>query len=371
MKGHKSPQETLNFKTSKPFTVGAELEVQLVNREDFSLSDSADIIFKNLPEDLKDIVQPEVLTSMVEIVSPVCEKPEEVVYYLRKSLKEINQIGKDYGFTISALGTHTFAKKEETHITAKERYLRLLKELQILLRQFLIYGLHIHVGFPDRESAVRAYNLTINYLPVFLGISTSSPFFYGEFTGLHSYRTKIFEQLPRAGIPEYFKNFSEFEELFFILKDEGFIESIKDIWWDVRIHPDLGTVELRVCDSNPELDRIELLITLFQGISMLAQEIIIPEFYHQILKQNKWNATRHSIYGKFIDINGTSTVKEKAFELLENMQKKGIFEKLKTEDRINKLKDVLKKKPVSEKMILVYKKTNDIRILESLGFIEE
>lgn len=319
---------------------------------------------------MKGVVQPEVLTSMVEIVTPVCEKPDEVVYYIKKSLQEIDRIGEDYGFRVSALGTHTFAKKEETNITAKERYLKLLQELQILLRQFLIYGLHVHVGFPDKELAVKAYNMVINYLPVFLGISASSPFFYGEFTGLHSYRTKIFEQLPRAGIPEYFDNFSQFEDLYFRLQEGGFIESIKDIWWDVRIHPDLGTIELRVCDSNPEIERLEFIIALFQGLSFLAQESDIPRFYHQILKQNKWNATRYSLSGKFIDKDRTTTIKRKTYSIINYLQTRGIFKSLKTDKRIEKLKKILERKTVSEKMIMVYKKTGDIRVVESLGFVE-
>ena len=307
---------------------------------------------------------------MVEIVTPVCEYPEEAVHYIKKALIGIDRIGEDYGFRVSALGTHTFAKKEQTHITAKERYLRLLQELQILLRQFLIYGLHIHVGFPDKELAVKAYNMVINYLPVFLGISASSPFFYGEFTGLHSYRTKIFEQLPRAGIPEYFDNFSQFEDLYFKLKESGFIESIKDIWWDVRIHPDLGTIELRVCDSNPEIERIEFLITLLQGLSFLSQEEKIPKFYHQILKQNKWNATRYSLSGKLIDRNKITTIKGKTYSIIDYLETKGVFKSLKTDKRMEKLKGILEKKTVSEKMIMVYKKTNDLKVVESMGFIK-
>lgn len=306
---------------------------------------------------------------MVEIVTPICNTPEEAVSHLRKALNEINKIGENYNFTVVALGTHSFARKEETEITAKERYLKLLQELQILLRQFLIYGLHIHIGFPDSKSAINAYNMAINYLPVFLGFSTSSPFFYGEFTGLHSYRTKIFEQLPRAGIPEYFEDFFQFEELFFRLKKDGFIESIKDIWWDVRIHPDLGTVELRVCDSNPELDRIEFLAGLYQGLAMLSQEEKPYRFYYQINRQNKWNATRYSINGKYMDKDGTTTVSKKAYSIIDKMKKKGIFKELKIEDRMKKLEAVFRKKPVSEKMILVYKKTGDIRLVETVGFI--
>jgi carboxylate-amine ligase len=360
----------LLFKNSKPFTVGAELEVQLVDRSTYALSNSSQIIFENLPDKFKDIVQPEVLTSMVEIVSPVCEKPEEVVTHIKEALKEIDTIGEAFGFRVSALGTHTFAKKEETQITAKERYLQLLKELQIVLRQFLIYGFHIHVGFPDKESAVKGYNLIINYLPVFLGISTSSPFFYGEFTGLNSYRTKIFEQLPRAGIPEYFDTFDDFQQLYDQLYQGGFIQSIKDIWWDVRIHPDLGTVELRVCDSNPDFERLELLITFMQALSLYAQDNPLNKFFCQTLKQNKWNATRYALKGRFIDIDGYKTIAQKGIEKIEVMKKKGIFKELGTEYKIDILKDIFRKNSVSENMILVYKKTNDIKLMEEFGFIK-
>ncbi len=359
----------LDFKPSKPFTVGAELEVQLVDRETYALSNSSKIIFENLSEKFKYIVQPEVLTSMVEIVSPVCETPEEVVYHIKEALKEIDKIGENFGFRVSALGTHVFAKKEETQITAKDRYLELLKELQIVLRQFLIYGFHIHVGFPDKESAVKGYNLIINYLPVFLGISTSSPFFYGEFTGLNSYRTKIFEQLPRAGIPEYFDTFWDFENLYFELYNGGFINSIKDIWWDVRLHPDLGTVELRVCDANPDFERLELIIAFMQGLSLYAQDEPLKKQYCQTLKQNKWNATRYSLKGKFIDIDGYKTIAQKGFEKIEILRKKGIFNILKTENKVNILKDIFRKNTVSENMILVYKKTKDIKLMEEFGFI--
>ncbi|NPA58366.1 MAG: YbdK family carboxylate-amine ligase [Aquificae bacterium] len=360
----------MKFNSSKkPFTVGAELEVQLVDRQTYALSNSSELIFKNLPERFKGIIQPEVLTSMVEIVSPVCDTAEEVVEHFIQSLRQIDAIGEKYGFRACALGTHSFARKEETSITVKERYLRLLQELQILLRQFLIYGLHVHVGFPDSASAIRGYNMAINYLPIFLALSTSSPFFYGEYTGLHSYRTKIFEQLPRAGIPEYFDRFSQFEELFYRLKEGGFIESIKDIWWDVRLHPDLGTVELRVCDANPDMDRIELIISLFQGLSLLAQEEEAYRFYRQILKQNKWNATRYSVYGRFIDRSGYINIKEKIYSIIKDLEKRGIWEELKAVDRIKRLKNVLRRKPISEKMVIVYKKTQDIRIVQTLGFI--
>jgi len=307
---------------------------------------------------------------MVEIVSPVCETPNQVVSHIWDALHHISQIGKDHGFRIGILGTHPFARKEETHITAKERYLKLLEELQILLRQFLIYGLHIHIGFPDKEMAVKGYNSAINYLPLFLGLSTSSPFFYGEHTGLHSYRVKIFEQLPRAGIPEYFDSYSQFEELYTQLYQGGFIQSIKDIWWDVRIHPDLGTVELRVCDANPEVDRVELIISLFLGIVFNAQQEETPKFFEQVLKQNKWNATRYSLEGKFLDRDGVVSIKEKIHQLIHKFDKKGIWTELKIQDRITDLLQVLDRKPVSQKMVDIYMETKDLRNVEEIGLVK-
>ncbi|WP_456402327.1 carboxylate-amine ligase [Persephonella sp.] len=359
----------LKFNPSKPFTVGAELEIQIVDLKTYHLSESSDIIFKHASENLKKLLHPELLTSMIEIVTPVCETPEEAVHYLKKAVLEIDDIGKSFGFRSAALGTHVFAKKETTHITAKERYLRLLEEFQILLKQFLIYGLHIHVGFPDKETAIKAYNTTINNLPIFLAVSTSSPFFFGEFTGLNSYRTKIFEQLPRAGIPEYFDSYSEFEEMYNMLKNNGFIESIKDIWWDVRIHPDFGTIELRVCDANPDLDRIEFLITLFQGLCLYSSVSEEKRYFHQILKQNKWNATRYSTDGKFLDESGTSGIKSKIADIIDILKNKGVFKELKTEKRIDSLVKLINEETISQRMIKEFKSYGNIVEIEKFGFI--
>ncbi|ACO04439.1 MULTISPECIES: YbdK family carboxylate-amine ligase [Persephonella] len=360
----------LDFRSSKPFTVGIELEIQLVDRGSFELSESSEIVFSNASEGLKKLLHPELLTSMVEIVTPVCETPEEAVSHIKNAVKEIDLIGEDYGFRSAALGTHVFAKKETIHITAKDRYLKLLEEFQILLKQFLIYGLHIHVGFPEKEMAIKAYNETLNNLPLFLAVSTSSPFFLGEFTGLNSFRTKIFEQLPRAGIPEYFDSYSDFEKLYFTLLENGFIQSIKDIWWDVRIHPDFGTVELRVCDSNPDMERIEFIATLFQAVCFYSSFSSGERYFHQILKQNKWNATRYSVEGRFLYREGTVQIKKRIADIIKELKKTDILKELGTEKRMEKLSDIIGKKSISQMMIEEYRKKGSIKELERFGFIE-
>ncbi len=359
-----------DFNTSKPFTLGVELEIQLVNNRNFKLVSKAEEVFKNISEKNKNLIHPELLKSMVEIVTPVCSSPEEVIYYIKQVVKELREIGNNHSFEIVALGTHVTARRDDVEITYDKRYLKFLEEFQIVLRNFLIYGLHIHVGFPYAESAVKAFNFLREYLPVFLSVSTSSPFFEGEFTGLHSYRTKIFEQLPRAGIPDYFQNYTHFQELMNRLFESGTINSIKDVWWDLRIHPNFGTLELRICDAVNEIERIELLVVLFQAMCMYGLDTKSENTFHQIIKQNKWNAARHSLNGKFISKEKTSTLKQTAFELIEKMGKRGIFKELKTEDRINHLIKILDKKPISQKLIEVFNQTQNFAEVEKLGILK-
>ena len=359
-----------HFNNSKPFTLGVELEVQIVDNRNFKLVSKAEEIFKNISEKNKKFIHPELLKSMVEIVTPVCNSSEEVIHYIKQVVKEIREIGKKHSFEIVALGTHVTARRDDVEITYDKRYLKFLEEFQIVLRNFLIYGLHIHVGFPYAESAVRAFNFLREYLPVFLSMSTSSPFFEGEFTGLHSYRTKIFEQLPRAGIPDYFNNYNHFQELMNQLFESGTINSIKDVWWDLRIHPNFGTIELRICDAINDIERIELLVVLFQAICMYALDNKAENTFFQIVKQNKWNAARHSLNGKFISKDKTSTFKQTAFELVEKMRKKGIFQELKTEDKIQDLMKILDKKPISQNLIEIFNQTQNFAEVEKIGILK-
>ncbi len=359
-----------NFNNSKPFTLGVELEVQIVDNINYKPVSRAETIFSNISEKNKKFIHPELLKSMIEIVTPVCNSSEEVIHYIKQVVDEIREIGKKNSFEIVALGTHATAKRDDVEITYDERYMKFLEEFQIVLRNFLIYGLHIHVGFPYGESAVKAFNFIREYLPIFLSISTSSPFFEGEFTGLHSYRTKIFEQLPRAGIPDYFENYNHFQDLMNKLFESGTINSIKDVWWDLRIHPNFGTIELRICDAINEIDRIEFLVVLFQGMCMYALDMKPENTFFQIIKQNKWNAARHSLNGKFITRNGTKDFQSKTFELVERIKNRGIFKELGTEDKIDKLIKVLERKPISQRLIDVFSRTQNFAEVEKLGILK-
>jgi len=354
----------MEFKPSKPFTVGIELELQLVDRESFELVDRADVIFSELGS-LKGMVHPEFLRSMVEVVTPPSSHPGEAVEHVRFVLGRILEISEDYGFTVVALGTHPFAEPSKVSMTESERYLRLLDELQVVLKNFLIYGLHVHVGIPDELLSIKAYNLTLNFLPIFLALSTSSPFFAGRFTGLHSFRTKIFEMLPRSGIPEYLESFEQFEELIGILKSSGTIESLKDVWWDVRLRPDFGTLELRVCDAVPQMGRIEAIASLFQALCSFSRFADFDRTYMEVLRQNKWNATRYSFDGRFIVDGRARRIGDVAFELVDLMERKGIFRSLGTSPEL--VRRFILEKPVSEVMIERFFAGNDPVCLTKVG----
>jgi len=303
----------VKFKPSKPFTVGIELEVQIVDPESLNLKPASSIIFSNKPTPL---VQKEFLQSMVEFVSGVHSEPESAVEELKVAVEKVCKLGEEKGFLLSASGTHPTADPERVRVTRDERYLKLLDEFQEVLRNFLIYGLHIHVGFPNEREMINAYNAYVKYSPLFLALSSSSPFFRGKNTGILSYRTKLFEQLPRAGVPQHFQDYSQFLELYNRLKEAKVIESLKDIWWDVRPRPDFGTVELRVCDAVADFKKLKGLVSLAVMVGELFSEEKIKPEYHQINLQNKWNAARHGLSGAFITETGRSTVGRELHRLI-------------------------------------------------------
>ncbi len=362
--------ELLNFKTSKPFTVGVELEIFLSEKKSYYPSNSSKIIQENIPENIRPFVQKELLQFMIEVITPVCNHPEEIREKLKEILKPIKEIGEKHGFFLYAAGTHPFADHRKIAITENERYKRFLEEFQIVLRNFIICGLHIHVGFVDREHAIKAYNMTINYLPLFLSLSTSSPFFDREFTGLHSYRTKVFEQLPRAGIPEYFDNYNHFSELILSLKENGVINTINDVWWDVRIQPKFGTIELRICDTINDLRRIELIVMLFQALCFYAQSAYHEKMFHQIVKQNKWNAVRYSLDGEFLLKYGKVSIRNALMDLITAMEKKEIFKELKTQSEVKYLKDLIMRETISSRMIKQYKKSKSYKRAMQYGVLD-
>ena len=347
------------FHPDTPYTVGVELEVRLVDRQSMKPANRSPYLFERLPEALAPHVHKELLQSMIEIVTPVTPDAHTAAEFMMDALHTLRTIGEGDGIALAALATHPFERKEDNQRFPDPRYDALAEELQIVLQNFLISGLHIHIALPDETAAIRAYNASIRYLPLFLALSANSPFTLGEDTGLQSYRSKIFERLPRAGIPEYFGTYREYCALIDTLMDNGAIESIKDVWWDVRIHQKFGTIELRVSDAFYDRERLERIVLFYQALVRYAADHAEPREYYQLTKQNKWNAIRHGLDGRFMDGERNGTIREKIVEMTDRFETEEVFAELGAPEGAEAIRELTEQETIAQKLRRIYNETGD------------
>ncbi len=356
------------WQNHKGYTLGAELEARIQDSSSLELKNYSSIIRERFSDEYKQKIHQEFLECMVEFVSPVCDTSFGVISELKKQISYLNDIIKDDDITIATSGSHSYKIDKLQHVN-ETRYDDFAKEYGILLSRFHICGFHIHVALESSVQAMRAYNFSLEYLPLFLALSANSPYFNGEDARLLSYRAKIFEQLPRAGQSSYFENFSKMKELYENMNKAGTVKSAKDIWWDVRVSPKFGTLEIRICDASSDFERLRLLIVLFQALSLFAQNQELKRIPHQILLQNRWNALRHGLDGVFQNNHTITTVREHFLDLVDRMEKSGIFSKLKTKDDIDALKELAYTDELAKKQIKVYAETKDFKEVEKLGIL--
>lgn len=356
-----------NFKqNSLPFTVGAELEVRLHNPSDFTLQESSSNIYNKLPKDLQPFVHQEFLECMLEFVTPICNNSKEITKSLQSSITKVKKIGEENNFLLATSGSHSFKIDTLKHIDIP-RYKAIFEEHGIIMRKFHICGFHIHVGFADKDSIFQAYNYMVSKLPIFLALSCSSAYFDGEDTGLCSYRTKLFEQLPRAGIPYYFQNYNDMQQLYQKMYDDGLINSPSDIWWDLRINPTFGTLEIRICDASNDFERLEVLVEFFQALCMYALYDKMEKLPYQVLKQNKWNSTRYGLNGKYQTLTSVTTLRNYYLELIDKIDEKNIFKTLDID--IEKLRLFADKPSLSFEQRALFKKNKNLLHVEKLGLL--
>lgn len=356
------------WQNHKGYTLGAELEARIQDKNSFELQNKSSIIRKSFSDEFKKSIHQEFLECMVEFVSPVCQTSYKVIEELKKQIAYLNSVIKDDDLIIATSGSHSYAVEPLVHVNEK-RYDDFADEYGILLSRFHICGFHIHVALPSSVEAMRAYNYSLEFLPIFLALSANSPYFNGEDARLLSYRAKIFEQLPRAGQSSYFDNFTQMKELYEDMNKAGSVQSAKDIWWDVRISPGFGTLEIRICDASHDFERLRLLIVLFQALCLFAQNQELIRISHQILLQNRWNALRHGLDGVFQNHSVVTTMRKHFLDLVERMEENGIFSKLKTKDDIQNIKNLANKEELAKKQLRVYKKTKDFKEVEKLGIL--
>jgi carboxylate-amine ligase len=288
----------IRFNGSPKPTLGVELELQILDPETRNLVGGAPRILEASGEDAN--VKPELIQSTIELNTNVCPDVAAVRSELEERIRALLAVCDRLGYEVACAGTHPFSRWDEQAITEKERYHSLVDRCQWPARRLMIFGLHVHVGVESGEKAIAVFNSLTTYLPHLLALSASSPFFASADTGLASCRVKIFESLPTAGLPYRFRNWAEFQRLMITLVNARAIESVREIWWDVRPHPDFGTIEVRICDGLPTLDDVLAMTALVQALVVWLGEqydegMYLPVQRHWIVRENKWRAARWAV----------------------------------------------------------------------------
>jgi carboxylate-amine ligase len=295
-----------DFQSNRRPTLGIEIELGLVDVRTMDLSSSFSAMAERLPDAGGTHFKPEIIQSVLEINTDVCESVKDAEQELLGRLGVVEAAADSLGLTLWWGGLHPFALCRDQQVTPDPRYLRLVDQLQILARRMVTFGLHVHVGVDSGDKAVMICDRILRHLPTLLALSSNSPLWEGQPTGLQSYRSKVMELLPTAGLPPLMRNWSEYVWLVNHMTNTGFIDSIRELWWDVRPHHNFGTVEVRMCDMPGNLDDTLALAALIHClIKSLSDEIDEGAYQHDchpmMVRQNKWRAARFGVQANLVD----------------------------------------------------------------------
>jgi glutamate---cysteine ligase / carboxylate-amine ligase len=296
------------FGKSEPYTLGVEEEYMLLDGETFDLVQHIDTVLAAISgHELETHVNPELMQSVLEIATPICRTAADVDRELRRLRSYVTEIAAADNLRVGSAGTHPFSLFERQRITAKDRYRHLIDQMQYVARRELIFGLHIHVAVDDPEKAIQVVNGLLAHIAQLLALSASSPFWRGEATGLSSIRQIVFAAFPRSGPPPRFRDYADYAEVVGQLEKTGCIADYTHIWWDIRLHPRLGTVEIRICDA---VTRVEDAVALAAYCQALVKHYCeryesgseIPSYHRILTTENKWLAARYGLEAPVMDL---------------------------------------------------------------------
>jgi carboxylate-amine ligase len=312
-------------------TLGIEWELQLIDRRTRMLRQDAREVLDALPGLSESGEHPkmkyELMQSAVEVVTGICSTVAEAKRDLAATISQLQRITGERGTMLACAGTHPVSDWRDAKMAPIQRYAELLENLQWLARRIQTFGVHVHVGIRDRSKAMPIVNALAGYLPHFLALTASSPFWSGHDTGLASSRSVIFGGLPTSGPPQLLAEWSDFENYMDTLLRAGTIRSIKEVWWDIRPHPDFGTVEVRMFDGLPTLREIGMAAALAQSLvhlldTQLDRGYRLPCPAAWVVRDNKWRATRYGLDAMVItdDYGSTAPLRDQLYELVRELE---------------------------------------------------
>lgn len=298
----KSKKE-IHFQSNGVLTLGVEIELQLIEPLNLNLVSCAEevlIAAKHLKK-----VKPELNLSTIEINTDICRTVQEAMKDLKENIAALLQATEKMNLLFASTGSHPYANYIDCIISSMDRYQKLLMSHQWLTRRMTVYGLHVHLGMANGDECIRYNNFFTYFLPHFLAISSSSPYWQGIDTGLAACRPTTYESLPTAGQPYFVNSWRNFEYLYESLENSGSINSYKDLWWDLRPSPTFGTLEIRICDSPATLYEVAAIIALIHTLAHWFADhgrrwVAIDDSLSWISRENKWRAIRYGLNAELI-----------------------------------------------------------------------
>jgi len=358
-------------KDAKEFTLGIEEEFQIIDPKTRELK-SAISQMMEANERIQSVqLMPELHQSVVEVASGVCANIQEAREDVISNRREAARVANEVGMRIGAASTHPFSRWQQQDISSGERYAAMIGELQDVARANLIYGMHVHVGIPDREEAIAVFNSVRYFLPHILALTTSSPFVSGRDTGLQSARSLIFKRMPRTGIPEEFRSYVEYESYVELLVKTGCIDKQRRVWFDLRPHPVYETLEFRICDLPTKVDEVIAVAALIQALVARLMQLHRDNqswrpYRTALIEENKWRAVRYGIHGKMIDFGRQKEVptRDLIMEVMDFVD--GVLDYLGSRKEVEYIERILKDGTSADRQLDIYRSTDNFEAVVDL-----
>ena len=348
------------------FTIGVEEEFQIIDPATCELRSHVSQLVSKASPDIVEQVKPELHQSIVETGTRICESVSDLRIEMHRTRGELVAAAERAGLQVAAAGTHPFSSWIDQVISPGERYQHIVEEMGQLARSLLIFGMHIHVAMPDRQTTIDLMNMVRYFVPHLLALSTSSPFWMGRNTGLKSFRTTVFRRFPRTGIPERFDSWSAYENFVNLLIKLNCIDNGKKIWWDVRPHPTYGTLEFRMFDTATKVEEAVAIAALTQAIVVKLHRLYTGNmgwrtYQRALIEENKWRAARYGIEGKMIDFGKEAEVPMKLLipELLELVD--DVLDDLGSRGAIEYIHTILNEGTSAERQLRVFQQSGDLK----------
>jgi carboxylate-amine ligase len=345
------------------FTLGIEEEYQTIDPVTRDLrSHIATEMLAQGKMRLEERVKAEMHQSVVEVGTRICHSIHEAREDLYDLRRQMIRLARENNLTLVAGATHPFADWRTQEIYPDPRYSQVVKDLQLVARSNLIFGLHVHIGIEDREAAIRIMNSMRYFLPHIMALATNSPFWLGLNTGYKGYRAKVFENFPRTGIPDAFASYSEYENYVNLLIKTKCIDDGKKIWWDIRPHPYFNTVEVRACDIPLRASESIAIAALIQATAVTLYKLHesnqdFRQYARPLLMENKFRAVRYGLDGNLIDFGKQQEVAERDLirEYLDLVDP--VVDELGSREAINDIRTILETGTGADRQLVVFDRT--------------